>query len=274
MKTMIAKYILIPLAAISIAATASAGVERVTVEVDGLACPFCAFNLEKRILTLEGVPEESDWKVSLEEGTAAFDWNPEVAFDEEAVREQVRRAGFTPGGIDTVEGPGTGEKPEDEETAMISAEGGVRLVEREESEELFLTKADTTETVRVLPAEREDFKRSHRSLRDYARNHTGADGEPRVQLEGTLSEEDAGVLLVERWNPSRFGSEVIVRVEDTACEHCSVAIMDSLLDHEDVLHVHSDHESGHVHVWTRSSDPDLKVIHDAVEDAGFAVSGD
>ena len=32
------------------------GVEEVTVQVDGLSCPFCAYNIEKRVRRLEGLP--------------------------------------------------------------------------------------------------------------------------------------------------------------------------------------------------------------------------
>ena len=33
------------------------GVEEVTVQVDGLSCPFCAYNIEKRVRRLKGVKE-------------------------------------------------------------------------------------------------------------------------------------------------------------------------------------------------------------------------
>jgi len=74
-------------------------VERVTVQVDGMACPFCAFNIEKRMKTLEGVDGKADFTVSVERGRAELAWQGMVEFDPNAVREQIRRAGFTPAAI-------------------------------------------------------------------------------------------------------------------------------------------------------------------------------
>jgi mercuric ion binding protein len=85
------------------AAPALAGNKRVTAHVEGLACPFCTYNLEKRITTLEGVPDDPDWQASVEKGTASFDWKADVPFDEAAVREQIRKAGFTPRRIEVRE---------------------------------------------------------------------------------------------------------------------------------------------------------------------------
>ena len=74
----------------------SAAVEQVTVSVDGLACPFCAYNIEKRINTLEGFDRKANFEVSIAKGLAEFAWKPGVLFDPMAVRDQVRQAGFTP----------------------------------------------------------------------------------------------------------------------------------------------------------------------------------
>jgi mercuric ion binding protein len=76
--------------------------KEVRVQVEGLACPFCTYNIEKRIKTLEGY-EEDTYEASVEEGWVTFGWKEGVPFDEEAVREQIRKAGFTPGEIETKE---------------------------------------------------------------------------------------------------------------------------------------------------------------------------
>ncbi len=51
-KKAVAVALLMVLAAPNLAAAA---VEQVSVRIDGLACPFCAYNIEKRVKTLDGV---------------------------------------------------------------------------------------------------------------------------------------------------------------------------------------------------------------------------
>ena len=70
-----------------------------TVQVDGMACPVCAYNIEKRMKTLEGVDPKAEFTVSVERGLAELAWREQVEFDRNVVREQLRRAGFTPGAI-------------------------------------------------------------------------------------------------------------------------------------------------------------------------------
>ena len=78
------------------AADSWAGIIHYDVRADGLACPFCAYGLEKKLKALPGVTEV---RVELETGLASFD----VAKDElvlpGAVQSAVRDAGFTPRGI-------------------------------------------------------------------------------------------------------------------------------------------------------------------------------
>lgn len=80
--------------------------------VDGLACPFCAYGLEKKLKPLPGVERvridyRQGWvEVTLEEG---------ARLEEAAIRRAIRAAGFTPGAIHRVvldgadPAPGAGE---------------------------------------------------------------------------------------------------------------------------------------------------------------------
>ena len=43
------------LSVLAVASAAEAAVNEVTVRIDGLACPFCTYNIEKRVKTLDGV---------------------------------------------------------------------------------------------------------------------------------------------------------------------------------------------------------------------------
>ena len=63
------------------------------VRVDGLACPFCAYGLEKKLKKLEGV---ASIEINIEEATVELTLQPEAEVTEEAIREKVKAAGFTP----------------------------------------------------------------------------------------------------------------------------------------------------------------------------------
>ncbi len=77
--------------AVSLAAPAS-----VTVRVDGLSCPFCAYGLEKRIKKMEGV---KDLTIDIETGTVTVIYKDKKFFTEQGLSKTVKEAGFTPRGI-------------------------------------------------------------------------------------------------------------------------------------------------------------------------------
>ena len=86
------KFLSIPLLAIVLSTAAFAGGNQYALAVDGLACPFCAYGIEKRLSAIEGVESvETDVKsgqvvVSLAEGKT---------LSEEVARQAVEDAGFT-----------------------------------------------------------------------------------------------------------------------------------------------------------------------------------
>ncbi len=67
-----------------------------TVRIDGLACPFCTYNIEKRVKKLDGVERDARIVTSVEHGTARFSWKEGAEFDPASIRKAVRDAGFTP----------------------------------------------------------------------------------------------------------------------------------------------------------------------------------
>ncbi|MFQ5444481.1 MAG: heavy-metal-associated domain-containing protein [Nitrospinales bacterium] len=73
--------------------TANAEMKSITVSVDGLACPFCAYGIEKKMKRLKGVKEI---KILLNAGTVTLKCteNESPAFAD--VRSAVEDAGFTP----------------------------------------------------------------------------------------------------------------------------------------------------------------------------------
>ena len=64
----------------------------VTIAVDGLACPFCAYGLEKKLKKLDGVEALN---VQMEEGQVQMKLKEGAAVTEEQINEAVSDAGFT-----------------------------------------------------------------------------------------------------------------------------------------------------------------------------------
>ncbi len=95
------RFLSIPLLAIVLSTAAFAGGNQYALAVDGLACPFCAYGIEKRLSAIEGVESvESDVKrgqvgVSLVEGKT---------LSEEAARQAIKDAGFTLRSLKQIQG--------------------------------------------------------------------------------------------------------------------------------------------------------------------------
>lgn len=63
----------------------------VKIEVDGLACPFCAYGLEKKLKKIEGI---EDLYIELQEGSATFNIPSTKIPSEERLIKIVADAGF------------------------------------------------------------------------------------------------------------------------------------------------------------------------------------
>lgn len=75
-----------------LAARADDGGSVYTLQVDGLACPFCAYGIEKQLGKLEGVEAvETDVK----SGTVTITMEEGATLDEADAERAVDRAGFT-----------------------------------------------------------------------------------------------------------------------------------------------------------------------------------
>lgn len=96
--------------AMALALPAAAQVVRATVEVEGLACPFCAYGVEKRLRRVAGVGSVA---VEMKEGRAVVEAADGASIDLAGLPEAVREAGFTPGRLEieaagVLGRPGTG----------------------------------------------------------------------------------------------------------------------------------------------------------------------
>ena len=77
-------------------ATLQAQVEKIILRVDGLACPFCAYGLEKKLKKLDGALK---WDIRINEGKAILLWKSDKELKLEAIQKAVGKAGFTLRGI-------------------------------------------------------------------------------------------------------------------------------------------------------------------------------
>lgn len=68
-------------------------VQQIVVRVDGASCPFCAFGLEKRLGRIEGVASIT---IDMKAGKAILNLKPGSRVSEQAIRQAVEEAGFTP----------------------------------------------------------------------------------------------------------------------------------------------------------------------------------
>ena len=69
-------------------------------QVDGLACPFCAFGIEKQLSKIDGVDElDTDIKA----GVVLLTMKDGVLLDETVAEQAVERAGFTLHGLELVQ---------------------------------------------------------------------------------------------------------------------------------------------------------------------------
>jgi len=95
----------------------------VKVRVDGLACPFCAYGLEKKLKRVEGV---TGLEIQLNEGLAVLYFGEDARIDEDLLAEKVREAGFTPRGITAEAAPPVERAPAaggDEARAELAIDG-------------------------------------------------------------------------------------------------------------------------------------------------------
>ncbi len=125
----------------------------------------------------------------------------------------------------------------------------------------------------MRPGERADRRESWGGLGAFA-----ADGPARrVRVEGEVRSavsdpKGAWQLVLQRWAPAEFGSEVVTEVDTLADERCSVRVMKALRKIEGVIHVEADHEGDRVRIWTRGESPEADALRVVIESLGFRVT--
>ena len=121
------KHMLIVVALLLSSATSTfASVSEVRLYVEGLACPFCTFGIEK---SLKKVPGVVSLETTIRTGLVRIEVEPGVPLDPTALNEAVKRAGFTPS---RVEATITGKLSTSNEHPALASSGNrqtFRLVE-------------------------------------------------------------------------------------------------------------------------------------------------
>ena len=72
------------------------GMLEVSVQVDGLSCPFCAYGLEKKLKKVDNV---ASLEIQVNEGRAVLTPEPGTSLDLADLEQAVRDGGFTPSGL-------------------------------------------------------------------------------------------------------------------------------------------------------------------------------
>ena len=104
--------------AIQINANAQSNViDKFSVQVDGLGCPFCAYGLEKKFKELKGIKKV---KIEMETGMMDFVFPSEKALSIQQVEKQVEKAGYTPVSVSVERADGSVETTETKEDTEIA----------------------------------------------------------------------------------------------------------------------------------------------------------
>jgi len=91
--------------------------DKFTVQVDGLGCPFCAYGLEKKFKELKGIKEV---KIEMETGVMDFSYPGEKGLSIQRVEQQVEKAGYTPVRVSVKRMDGSMETTEQEKPLDIA----------------------------------------------------------------------------------------------------------------------------------------------------------
>ncbi len=246
-----------PLFAVAFAAALTtpliAQVEEVRLKIDGVTCPSCIINVEKSVQKLKGVDTGAKIQSFLNNGVTVVPWSAFQVFDPAQVRDAVKDSGFTLRAIN------------------LTAVGDLPDMPSVGATTIDLKAGVTGEVFHLAKMERADHEQSWKELLAYLDDSSNARS---VRVEGLVTDGDSAssndwTLDMTGWAPTEFGAEVYLTVKGFNCERCTTRTMRSFGAFDDVIHIEANHESGLVHVWTKSTKPDLAKLCARITELGF-----
>ena len=245
---------------------AQAQVKQVSLRVDGLACPFCAYGLEKKVAKLEGYKADT-YTVKINQGVVSFDWRSDKPLDLEAIEQAVDKAGFTLRGV-TGRFAGTVENADDEHVLRLLAPFDQRFVLQEPSKtgagDPRPQSAPALQTPTNGLRERlESMSENGNAVEIVGRVHSRPDAQGPDRIE-------VGELNVLE-PPAQSAGRFVFEVQGLRCGGCVAKVVQALGLLAEVLHVQGDAEAGRVVIWTESKSPDLAALEHKVASLGFDV---
>jgi len=79
---------------LTVSVFANAAAMRYELRVDGLACPYCAYGIEKKIKALDGV-DKTSVEIKLNDGLVIFQADTPEPMTEASLKTLINDAGFT-----------------------------------------------------------------------------------------------------------------------------------------------------------------------------------
>ncbi len=67
-------------------------IQKATIQVDGLSCPFCAYGLEKNLKKVNGIETV---KIDMKTGKATVTIQANTDVTDKSLRQAIKKAGFT-----------------------------------------------------------------------------------------------------------------------------------------------------------------------------------
>lgn len=239
-----------------LAGSAVADVEQVRLKIDGMSCPFCIHNMEKRVKKIEGV-EPKGIESILKTGITTIPWKGGQSFSPASLRQAVADSGFTLRTIDVV------------------VKGVARMERVGDVHVLKIVDPGTKQAFLLAPDARADRRQVWDSL--MARSK-GSESARLVRVQGRVEPDAKGGsdgswhLVLTGWAPVQFGAQVDLEVQGFVCENCSTGTMQGLEDLDGVIHAQANHQTGRVLVWTASASPDTDALRTKIEALGFTVT--
>ncbi len=97
--TYVARTILVLMLAGWAATAALAATQSYRLEVDGLACPFCTYGIEKKLGAIDGIER---LEANIKDGTVIVIMKEGATLDEATAKQAVKDAGFTLNGFEQI----------------------------------------------------------------------------------------------------------------------------------------------------------------------------